>query len=207
MYCGERRENMRVKILTERSMGERVKKWLLSQGETIVDKNPELLIICYYGRILSDEELREAPMGTINFHPGLLPLNRGMHPQIWPLVDGSPAGVTLHWVTKEIDCGPIIAQKKFKVEPTDIVSDMDRKSQDTIFRLFKKMWPKIKSGKAPRMEQKGPSSRHYNRDIKTICEFDKATIGRLRACTYKDKSYGYFIDNGKKIYIGVKFYN
>lgn len=192
---------MTIKILTERPMGKKVKDWLISQGETIVEKNPDMVIICYYGKILKDLKVP-----TINFHPGLLPINRGMHPQIWPLIDGSPAGVTLHWVTKEVDCGPIIAQKRIKVEPTDIVSDMDRKTQDTIFKLFKKWWPKIKSGKAPKIKQKGRSTRHLKKDIKTICEFDEKIIGRLRACTYDDKSYGYFINKRKKIYVGVKFY-
>lgn len=192
---------MKIKILSERPMGEKVRKWLVSQKEKIVEKNQDFTIICYYGKIL-----KKITTPTINFHPGLLPLNRGMHPQIWPLVDGSPAGVTLHWVTKEVDCGPIIAQKRIKVEPTDTVSDMDRKTQNAMFDLFVKWWPKIKTGEAPHKEQRGPSSRHYAKDIKTICEFDATTIGRLRACTYDDRSYGYYFYKGKKIYVGIKFY-
>ena len=195
---------MKVKVLSERNMGFWVREFLMREGDTIVDKDQEFTIVCYYGKILTQKEIDEAPI--INFHPGLLPMNRGMHPQIWPLFDGSPAGVTLHWLTKEVDCGPIIAQKRIKVEPTDTVTEMDEKTQEAIFELFKEWWPMIKSGKAPHKEQQGPSSRHYKRDIESLHEFDKSMIGRIRACTYNDRSYAYFRDHGKKIYFGIKFY-
>jgi methionyl-tRNA formyltransferase len=195
---------MRIKFLTERPFGEKVRKWLISQGETIVDKGQELTIICYYARILPQSEIDEAP--TLNFHPGYLPMYRGMHPQYWALVEDGPYGVTLHWVSKEVDCGPIIAQKKYNVLPTFIASDMDRISQKTIFELFKKWWPRIKKGTAPKRRQKGPSSRHLMKDIQKIHEFDASIVRRMRANTFDDTSYAYFIDKGKRIKFGIKFY-
>ncbi len=192
--------------MSERAMGKRVIKYLRSIGETIVQEKPDILIIAYYPRILKKEEFEDIPYGAINFHPGYLPFNRGMYPHIWPLVDGSPAGVTIHYINEKIDAGDIIAQKKIKVHPTDIASDLEDKTQYEIFELFKKVWPKIKNGTARRKSQTGIGSYHPKKEITTIQEFDKATMWRLRACTFRNRSYGYFWDNGKKIYVGIKFF-
>lgn len=194
---------MRVKVLSERPMGKRVIKWLRSQGEKIVRTNPEILIVAYYPRILPKEEFEPQP--TINFHPGLLPYNRGMYPHIWPLVDGSPAGVTIHYIDAGIDTGRIIGQERIKVTPTMIASDLEKLTQEKIFNLFKRLWPKIKKGIKGK-KQKGKGSFHLAKEIRTIQEFDRDVIMRLRACTFRDRSYGYFYESGEKIYVGAVFF-
>ncbi len=197
---------MRVQVLSERPMGKKVIRYLKSIGETIVEKNPDILIVAYYPRILKKEEFEDIPYGAINFHPGYLPYNRGMYPHVWPLIDGSPAGVTLHYINEKVDTGDIIAQKRIKVSPTDIASDLEEKTQHEIFELFKKMWMKIKDNRNPWRPQVGKGSYHPAKEITSIQKFDKKTIDRLRACTFRDRSYAYFIDHGKKVYVGVKFF-
>lgn len=199
------KKNIKIKFLTQKPFGLKVKKWLKKQGAVFVNKGQDLTIICYYARILPQSEIDEAP--TINFHPGYLPMFKGMHPQYWALINGGPYGVTLHWVTDKVDSGPIIGQTTYKVKPTYIASDMDRITQQTIFKLFKKCWPKIKNGTAPRIMQKGRSSYHFKKEINNINEFDHKIIRRLRVNTFHNRTYGYFIENGKKYYVGIKFFN
>ena len=195
---------MRVKLLTQRPLGEKIRQYLIEQGEDLVEESPDMIVIAYYPRILKKEEFENIP--TINLHPGLLPHNRGMYPHIWPLVDGSPVGVTIHYVNENIDAGDIIAQKELPVYPTDIASDMEVRTQTEMVELFKLTWPKIKDGTAERRQQPPDGSYHHSADIKSIQEFDRDTIRRLRACTFEDRSYGYFVEDGKKIYVGVKFF-
>lgn len=194
---------MRVKVLSERPMGKRVKRFLRERGETIVEKDPDILVVAYYPRILKKEEFEKQP--TINFHPGLLPYNRGMYPHIFPLVDGTPAGVTIHYINEGIDTGDIIGQTKIKVTPTMIASDLEDITQEEIFKLFTKLWSKIKRGVKGK-PQRGKGTHHYAKEISSIQEFDRDTIRRLRACTFRDRSYGYFMEGKKKIYVGVKFF-
>ena len=194
---------MRIKFYTDRPFGIKVQRWLIDQGEKIVKTKPNLIISCYNPRIISKEELT---VPAINFHPGYLPLNRGMYPHIWPLVDGSQAGVTIHYINDKLDAGDIIGQKKVRTYPTDIASDLEKRTQDAIFDLFKELWPKIKRGKVKTIKQKGNVTYHLASEIKTIQEFDKSTIDRLRACTFINRSYGYFMDKGKRYYIGIKFF-
>lgn len=194
---------MRVRVLTERPMGQRVKKYLKSIGETLVEKDPEILIVCYYPRILKKEEFEKQP--TINFHPGYLPFNKGMYPHIWPLFDGSPAGVTIHYVTEEVDSGPIIGQKKLQVKPTYTASEFEKITQNEIFELFKRVWPKVKKGYKGKA-QVGLGSHHFAKEISSMQEFDKDTMRRLAACTFTDRTYGFFMDGKKKVKVGIKFY-
>ena len=190
---------LRVKFYTDRPFGVFIRNWLKQQGVKIVKRNPDLIISCYNPKIIPKEELTCL---AINFHPGLLPYNRGMYSHIWPLVDGSPAGVTIHYINDKLDGGNILVQKRVPVYPMDIASDLEDRTQMAMFDLFRTLWPKIGKGKP----QKGKGSYHSAKEIKTIQEFDKKTIDRLRACTFRDRSYGYFIDKGKKYYVGVKFF-
>ena len=59
------------------------------------------------------------PKGCINFHLSYLPYNRGKKPNVWPIIDGSPAGVTMHYIDNDIDSGSIVAQSEVKVDIVD----------------------------------------------------------------------------------------
>ena len=55
----------------------------------------------------------------INLHLSYLPYNRGKNPNVWSIVENTPAGVTLHEIDKGIDTGKIIFRKKIVPEAID----------------------------------------------------------------------------------------
>lgn len=59
-----------------------------------------------------EEKIFKAPkFGCINFHPSLLPLNRGANPSCWTILNNrQKTGITFHYITKGIDAGAIIEQ-------------------------------------------------------------------------------------------------
>lgn|SRR3990167_1898736 len=201
---------MRIKFYTDRPFGMNVRNWLIEQGEEIVQDNPDLIISCYNPYIIPKEELT---VPAVNFHPGYLPFNRGMYPHIWPIVDGSPAGVTLHWIDlEELDGGDIIAQEKVILYPTDIAADFEKRTQATMFRLFKLNWDSIKkqvkSGNIRGSKQGKISSYNPAKRIKTIQEIPLEIANKLRACTFYDRSYAYYFDEHRiKRYIGIKYFS
>lgn len=67
------------------------------------------------------------PNGILNLHTSYLPWNRGAYPNVWSILDGSPAGVTLHRVDAGWDTGPIIAQRRVPVEPWDTAGTLYEK--------------------------------------------------------------------------------
>src|SRR5688572_9082774 len=71
--------------------------------EFLRDLAPDYLVSVAFGYILRPDVLAIARAGAINLHTGFLPYNRGAHPNVWSIVEGTPAGATLHWVDAGVD--------------------------------------------------------------------------------------------------------
>ncbi len=70
------------------------------------------LAVSYTYRYILTEELINALNGNVvNIHNAYLPYNRGADPNLWSLVEGTPRGVTLHYISVGLDKGDIIAQR------------------------------------------------------------------------------------------------
>lgn len=79
-----------------------------------------LVCLAGYMRILSTRFVETYLGRLLNIHPSLLPAFPGLHPQRQALEAGvTIAGCTVHFVTPEVDAGPIIAQAAVPVLPGD----------------------------------------------------------------------------------------
>ncbi len=87
---------------------------------TLRELNPELMVVTAYGRILTHEMLALPTVGFLNVHASLLPKYRGSAPINWALIRGEKeTGVTIMWVTYEVDTGPIFLQEKVPIREDD----------------------------------------------------------------------------------------
>ena len=78
----------------------------------------DTVVVCAYG-LLIPEELLERGL-WLNVHPSLLPRWRGAAPVERSLLAGeTETGVTIHQTVKELDAGPVAAQRAFPVSPED----------------------------------------------------------------------------------------
>ena len=85
--------------------------------ELVRGREPELLVVVAYGRILPRAVLEAAPRGAINVHFSLLPKYRGAAPVQWALVNREPVtGVTTMRITEGLDEGPILQQSAVAIE-------------------------------------------------------------------------------------------
>lgn len=90
---------------------------------------PELIVVAAYGRILPEDILTLPPFGSINVHSSVLPKYRGAAPINWAILDGQKeTGVTIMYMTRDLDAGDIVCSKK-----TDILPDED--AQELTHRL------------------------------------------------------------------------
>ena len=80
-----------------------------------------------YRHKLTPREWACFPGGILNLHTGYLPWNRGAYPNVWPILEGSPAGVTLHRVDDGWDTGPILCQREVAVAPWDTAETLYEK--------------------------------------------------------------------------------
>ena len=81
--------------------------------EAINDLNADIGLSVYFGYILRAEFIDMFEKGIVNLHPGYLPYNKGKHTNVWSILDGTPAGVTLHYINVGIDTGDVIAQQDY----------------------------------------------------------------------------------------------
>ncbi len=82
--------------------------------------NVDLVVLAGFMRILSSRLVQAYPNKMINIHPSLLPAFPGLQAQKQALeAKASESGVTVHFVDGGCDTGPIIAQTRVPILPTD----------------------------------------------------------------------------------------
>ena len=80
-------------------------------ADAIDAQRPDLVVLAGFMRVLGDPFVRRYANRLVNVHPSLLPLYPGLHTHRRALADGARVhGCTVHFVTPEVDAGPIIAQ-------------------------------------------------------------------------------------------------
>jgi formyltetrahydrofolate deformylase len=88
-------------------------QWLL---ETLQAYKPDLVVLARYMQIVSEEIVRAFPSKIINIHPSLLPYFPGASPYRQAYENGvRVTGCTAHFVTEQLDQGPIILQDVFHI--------------------------------------------------------------------------------------------
>lgn len=81
---------------------------------------PDLVALAGFMRILSDGFVRRYEGRLVNVHPSLLPAFPGLHTHRRALEEGVKVhGCTVHFVTRQLDHGPIIVQAAVPVRPGD----------------------------------------------------------------------------------------
>ena len=98
--------------------------------QTCKKYNIDLIALARYMRILSPNFVWRYPNRIINIHPSLLPAFPGASAYAQAHERGTKiVGVTSHYVTENLDQGPIIFQDSFKVNPNDTLEKIKTKGQ------------------------------------------------------------------------------
>jgi phosphoribosylglycinamide formyltransferase-1 len=89
-------------------------------GELVERHAPGLVVLAGFMRILSDEFVLRFAGRMLNIHPSLLPKYPGLHTHRRALAAGDAEhGASVHFVTPELDGGPVVIQAKVPVRPGD----------------------------------------------------------------------------------------
>jgi methionyl-tRNA formyltransferase len=116
---------------------------------------PDLNVMAFVTSILPDSILNYPNIGTIQYHPSLLPKHRGGSAINWAIINGeTKTGITIFWPDRGVDTGPILLQKEVGISPDDTVGSL----------YFERLFPLgiealmesielIKKGMAPRISQ------------------------------------------------------
>ena len=197
------------------------------------NKNPELLVLkgCYALNVkakassISDEfdivfsihckqifppELVNT-VRCINLHPGLNPYNRGWFPQVFCILNGMPAGATLHEMIEDIDGGPVIAQKEIELYSYDTSLTAYNRIQQAEVEILENWLEQVIEGNYTAKET-GDGNYNGIRDFKSLCQIDPKETGtfgdfidRLRALSHPPYANAYFLDtDDKRVYLNIE---
>ena len=130
----ERAKNHSVPTFFISHQGKRRKEFDAEMTLVLKNHNVDLVLLIGFMRILSDDFCREWHDRILNVHPSLLPkyaggMDMNIHEEVLKNND-KETGCTIHFVTDEIDGGPILIQKKCDVEPNDTAQSLKAKVQD-----------------------------------------------------------------------------
>ncbi len=182
--------------------------------DQIKSLNADVALSVMFDYILKKEFLNLFPQGCFNLHPSYLPYNRGNYPNVWSIVDGTPAGVTLHIVDEGVDTGLIIAQERVEIAPVDTGESLYHKLEEAGIRLFREAWPRVEKGEyTPIPQDTSIGEFHKKSDVEKIDRIDldreykaRDLINILRARTFPPYKGAYFEENGQKVYMELKLY-
>src|SRR6058998_1071310 len=98
----------------------------------IMDRhNVDLIVLGRYMRILTPNFVWRYPDRIINIHPSLLPAFPGAYAYVQAYERGAKiVGCTAHFVTEDLDQGPIISQESFKVLKSDTLETIKKRGQE-----------------------------------------------------------------------------
>jgi methionyl-tRNA formyltransferase len=123
--------------------------------EKFVELAPDLCVMAFVTDIVPASILNCPRLGTIQYHPSLLPRHRGRSAINWAIINGDTrTGITILWPDAGIDTGPILLQKEVEISPTDTVGSL---YYDKLFPLgvdaIIESIDLINKGEAPRIPQ------------------------------------------------------
>lgn len=106
--------------------------------EALIDPYaPELVVLARFNRILTPEFVDHYRGRLLNIHPSLLPAFRGLHPVEQALAAGAAElGATVHFVTPEVDSGPLVLQARVLVLPNDTVETLAARVREQEQRIL-----------------------------------------------------------------------
>lgn len=179
--------------------------------EKIKKLKPDIALSMWFGYILKEEFIKLFPCGCINLHNSYLPFNRGKYPHVWAIYNGSKYGVSIHYIDEKIDRGDILARKEIKIEPTDTAGVLYGRSLKEIVKLFIYFWPKFKKGEIKAVKQNNKiATINFAKSVEKIDFIDlnkkysgKQLINQMRSRSFNDRTYAYFLDKNKKIYVKI----
>ncbi len=90
-----------------------------------VKLKPELVLLAFVTDIIPEKLLNIPSIGTLCYHPSLLPRHRGASAINWAIIQGDTrTGLTIFWADKGIDTGPILLQKKVEINPDETTGSL-----------------------------------------------------------------------------------
>ena len=134
----------------------------------------DVLLSTWFGYVLPAAVLGLAGQAAFNTHPSYLPYGRGKHPNVWAIVERTPAGGSVHRMEVGVDAGPVLVRHEVPVAPDDTGARLYRRCVAATEAAFREAWPQICAGAlagTPQAEL-GQGTYHAARDLAALDRLD-----------------------------------
>ncbi len=142
--------------------------------DSIINLELDLIVVCHFQKLLPNELISIPQKGSINLHPSLLPLYRGMSPQHWPIINGEiETGITVHFIDEGIDTGDIIIQKKLPIRNDVYVFELQNEMKKVYATIVRDAVDQIQKNELKVIKQSHLSGSYYGKLKLNQCTLDK----------------------------------
>jgi phosphoribosylglycinamide formyltransferase-1 len=109
----------------------------LALAEALDERRPDLIVLAGFMRVLSAQFVDRYAGRILNIHPSLLPKYTGLHTHRRVLeAKETQHGASVHFVTAELDGGPVVLQSIVPVKPGDSESDLLARVQASEYIIY-----------------------------------------------------------------------
>ena len=120
----------------------------------IKEKEPDIICVVAYGKIIPKEILELPKIGCINVHGSLLPKYRGAAPIQWAVINGDKkTGITTMFINEKMDEGDMLLKKEVKIGEDETLGEVWDKLSTVGANLLVKTIEKIEDGTIKRIPQ------------------------------------------------------
>ncbi len=131
-----KKANIQHHVLSNKDYSER-SDYDAALKELIDSYQPDLIILAGFMRILSNEFVEHFSHKMMNIHPSLLPKHKGLNTHQRALDAGEKEhGCSVHFVTPELDDGPVILQAKTPVKDNDTAETLAARVHELEHRIY-----------------------------------------------------------------------
>ena len=187
---------------------------LLDRKDPAAFNQADLLFSVLYPYIFKQKVIGKVKYGLINLHPAPLPGYRGANGNAHAILNGEKKfGITLHYITEEVDAGPVIRTSWLKIFPHDTGKTLYERTHRLGKKLFAGLLPLIlseaqKGRKVEAVPQLDASARYYSRDSLSDKEVNllfpyKKIYDFVRALQFPPFEPAYFLYKNRKIHLSV----
>ena len=141
--------------------------------------NPDIMVTCAYGQILSKEILEIAKHGVINIHASLLPKYRGSAPIQWAIINGEKqTGVTIMQTDVGVDTGDIIKAVSLDILETETAGELFDRLSELGAKTIVSVLDDIENGNITKTKQDEAKATHVGMLKKEDgkLDFNKSTL-------------------------------
>ena len=175
--------------------------------QDLLKLQPDLMITCAFGQILSQEILSIAKYGVINIHASLLPQYRGASPIHYAIKNGdTETGITIMKTDIGIDTGDIMFQEKLSIKPDETCGELFERLSLLGAEAIVKAVNLIKDGKEKYTPQENIDGLILTKQVRkedALIDFSKSAksvVNLVRAYNPSPVAFTFLNDQPLKIY-------